>query len=166
MLDRKEKQVIIDSVKGDIAKCNAVFITNLVGAKATEATKTRKDVRDAGGKIVITRNTFFGKAAIGTHLEKSFTSFKGTTAVAFSFKDAAAVARVLKDAGKEQPIIDLRGGFLGIKELSVNEVLALADLPSRDQMLGTLLATFMAPASAFVRVLNAIKEQKETSTTV
>ncbi len=51
--------------------------------------------------------------------------------------------------------------MLGTQKLSKAEVVALAKLPSRDQMLGTLLATFNAPVSAFARVLFAIQEQKQ-----
>ena len=61
--------------------------------------------------------------------------------------------------------MDLKAGILDGQILTKAQVQQLADLPSRDQMLGTLLATFMAPASAFARVLYAIKEQKEQTQT-
>ena len=63
--------------------------------------------------------------------------------------------------GKENELVELRGGLLDGKALTPAEVNAIADLPSRDEMLGTLLATFNAPISALARVLFAIKEEKE-----
>ena len=90
---------------------------------------------------------------------------KGPTAVAFAFDDAAAVAKALKESGKSLEEVSLKGGVLGDKVLSVQEVNELADLPSRDEMLGTLLATFMAPVSALARVLHSVGEKKGESGT-
>ena len=74
----------------------------------------------------------------------------------------AAVAKIINDAsGEFTDIVTIKGGMLGTQKLTKAEVVALAKLPSRDQMLGTLLATFNAPVSAFARVLFAIQEQKQ-----
>jgi large subunit ribosomal protein L10 len=87
---------------------------------------------------------------------------KGSSAVAFAYDDEAAVAKIINDAsGEFVDIVTIKGGMLGTQKLSKAEVVALAKLPSRDQMLGTLLATFNAPVSAFARVLFAINEQKQ-----
>ena len=85
-------------------------------------------------------------------------------AVAFAFGDAPGVAKALKECGKEFELVELRGGLLDGKALSAAEVNVIADLPSRDEMLGTLLATFNAPISALARVFNAIKDSKEAGT--
>jgi len=163
MMTRKEKDVVVSSIKEKIEKSQAVFLTNLVGIPSVDAVRIRKNVREANGHVVITRNTLFARAAQGTPAEGLLKDLKGTTAVAFAFDDAAAVAKIVHDAsGEFKDIVTLRGGLLGTQNLSQEEVIALAKLPSRDQMLGTLLATFNAPVSAFARVMHAIKEQKES----
>lgn len=161
MITRASKQAIIDGIKDDLGKAQAVFLTNLVGVTSNDAVEIRKNVREVGGKIIVTRNTLFQKASEGLFCEKMLKDLKGTNALAIAFEDSAAVAKALKEAGKEQKLVELRAGFLGDKELSVAEVNELASLPSRDAMLGTVLATFMAPVSAFARVLYSINEQKE-----
>jgi len=162
MLTRPEKEKIIAGIKTDIDQAQAVFLTNLIGLPSNDAVKLRKSVRDAKGKIVITRNTFFERAGKDTACEEILADLKGTNAIAFAFEDAAAVAKSLFDAGKEHgEIVELRAGVLEGKTLSPEQVVELAKLPSRDQMLATLLATFNAPVSAFVRVMNSIKEKKE-----
>ena len=161
MLEKSEKEAIIQSLKTDIANSKAIFLTNLIGIGSNDAVKVRKSVRDAKGKIVVTRNTLFGKASVGTPAEGLLSNLSGPHAVAFAFDDAAAVAKCLKDAGADMQLVDLKGGVLDGQLLSKAQVKQLADLPSRDQMLGTLLATFLAPASAFARVLFAIQEKKE-----
>ena len=161
MMMRSQKEEVVKQLKEHFSNSKAVFLTNLIGISSNDGVKIRKDVRDAKGTVVVTRNTLFRRAAEGTHLEGMLKDLKGPNAVAFAFEDAPAVAKVLYDAGQEQELVDLKAGFLGDKELTKEEVVALAKLPSREQMLATLLATFNAPVSAFVRVLDAIKRQKE-----
>ena len=162
MMTRAEKDAVVSSIKEKIEKSQAVFLTNLVGIPSVDSVRIRKNVRDAKGHMVVTRNTLFARAAKGTFAEGLLADLKGTSCVAFAYEDAAAVAKVVNDAsGEFENIVTIRGGQLGTQKLSKADVVALAKLPSRDQMLGTLLATFNAPVSAFARVLFAIQEQKE-----
>lgn len=162
MMTRAEKDAVVSQIKEKIEKSQALFLTNLVGIPSVDSVRIRKQVRDAKGFVAITRNTLFARAAKGTYAETLLADLKGTTAVAFAFEDAPGVAKVLNDAtGEFEGIVTLKGGMLGTQTLTKAEIVALAKLPSRDQMLGTLLATFNAPVSAFARVLFAIQEQKE-----
>jgi large subunit ribosomal protein L10 len=161
MLNRSEKEAIIQDLKQDIGKAKAIFLTNLIGIKSNDAVSVRKAVRDSNGKMVVTRNTLFKKAAAGTPAEALVENLSGPHALAFAFEDPAAVAKCLKEAGSSLELVDLKGGILDGQMLTKAQVKQLADLPSRDQMLGTLLATFLAPVSAFARVLYAIQEKKE-----
>jgi large subunit ribosomal protein L10 len=162
MMTRAEKDAVVSSIKEKIEKSQAVFLTNLVGIPSVDSVRIRKNVREANGHVVITRNTLFARAAVGTFAEGLLADLKGSTAVAFAYEDAAAVAKIINDAsGEFNDIVTVQGGMLGTQKLSKAEVVALAKLPSRDQMLGTLLATFNAPVSAFARVLFAIQEQKQ-----
>lgn len=164
MMTREEKDVVVSAIKANIEKAQGVFLTNLVGIPSVDSVRIRKQVREAKGHVVITRNTLFARAAKGTYAESLLADLKGSTAVAFAFEEAPAVAKIINDAaGEFDGIVTIKGGILDGKSLSKAEVIALAKLPSRDQMLGTLLATFNAPVSAFARVLNAIKEKQETA---
>lgn len=164
MMTRAEKDVVVAGIKANIEKAQAVFLTNLVGIPSVDSVRIRKLVREANGHMVITRNTLFARAAKGTPAEGLLADLKGSTAVAFAFEEAPAVAKIINDAaGEFDGVVTIKGGMLDGKELSKAEVIALAKLPSRDEMLGTLLATFNAPVSAFARVLNAIKEKQEVA---
>lgn len=161
MLTRSEKDALIAGLKEDLAKSQAIFLTNVVGLPSNDANTLRKNVRDAQGKLVVAKNTLFEKAAKGTAAETLLAGLKGTQAVAFAFGDAPGVAKAIKEMGKDKELVELRGGLLDGKVLSAKEAKIIADLPSRDEMLGTLLATFNAPISALARVLFAIMEKKE-----
>lgn len=165
MLNRSEKEAIISDLKQKIEKSQAVFLTNLVGLQSNDAVRIRKNVRDAKGMLVITRNSLFERAAQGTKVEGVFKSLKGPHAAAFAYEDAAAVAKCLKQASEEfEGLVTMKGGALEGKLLTAAELKQLANLPGRDQMLATVLAGMMAPASSFVRLLNTIKEEKEKGT--
>ena len=165
MMTRAEKDAVVSSIKEKIEKSQAVFLTNLVGIPSVDSVRIRKNVREAKGHMVVTRNTLFARAAKGTFAEGLLADLKGTSCVAFAYDDAAAVAKVVNDAsGEFSEIVTIRGGQLGTQKLTKADVIALAKLPSRNEMLGTLLATFNAPISAFARVLFAIQEQKGGAT--
>lgn len=162
MMNKEQKAEVVNGLKKNIEDARAVFLTNLIGIPSNDANAFRKKIRDAKGATIVTRNTLYARAAAGTNVEKLLTGLKGPNAVAFAFEDAPAVAKAIYEASKEfEDIIELRGGFLGDKELSKAEVIELAKLPSREEMLGTLLATFNAPVSAFARLLNAMKDECE-----
>jgi len=162
MMTRSEKDVVISNLKESIEKAKAIFLTNMIGITSNDAVSVRKNVREVDGAIFVTKNSLFRIAAKGTVAEKMLTGLKGTNAVAFAFGDAPGVAKALYGASKELELVELKAGLLGDKELSLSEVIELAKLPSRDEMLGTLLATFNAPISAFARVLNSIKAEIES----
>jgi len=160
MLTRADKEAIVEGLKSDIERAQGIFLTNVIGITSNDGVALRKEIRESDGKLVVTRNTLFDRAAKGTVAEEMLSNLKGPRAVAFAFDNAPGVAKALKNAGKELEQVTLDGGILDGKTLSLQDVLALADLPSRDEMLGTLLATFNAPISALARVMHSIQEQK------
>lgn len=163
MLNRAQKGELVDQLKTKIDQSNAIFLTNLIGLSANDAVALRKSVREVDGTISVTRNSLFELAAKGTSAEEMLAGLKGPHAVAFAYEDAAAVAKCLKKAGDEhENVVELKAGLLDGKLLSKEELVQLANLPGKDQMLATLLATFNAPIGAFARVLEAIREQKES----
>ncbi len=161
MLSRARKVELVAGIKKDIEAAKAVFLTNVIGISANETAEVRKKIRAVQGKVVVTRNTLFKRAAEGTYTEELLSALKGANALAIAFEDAPAVAKVLKQAGEDFEVMEIKGGYLEGDALTVAQVKELADLPSREQMLGTLLATFMAPAATLARLLNALKEECE-----
>ena len=161
MLDKTQKQRVADSIRADIQRARGLFITNVVGIPAQEAVSLRKRLRESEGKIVVARNTLFKRAAEGTVAEEFLGNLQGCNALAFAFGEAPAVAKGLVEAGNDFDVVTLKGGFLDGEELSVKEILDLALLPSREEMLATVLASMMAPLSSFVRLVEAVREKKE-----
>lgn len=161
MITRAQKDAVIKDLKEKIENSRALFLTNLIGIEANDAVGLRRKIREAKGAVVVTRNTLFEKAAQGTYAEELLKDLKGTNAVAFAFEDAPGVAKAIYETNKELEAVTLGKGYLGTELLDEKKVAELAKLPSRDEMLGTVLATFQAPISAFARVMNALKDECE-----
>jgi large subunit ribosomal protein L10 len=100
--------------------------------------------------------------------------FKGPSAVAFSYKDPVAPAKILAQFAKDNQKLEIKGGVLKDKVLDVDAIKALAKLPSREVLLGQLLSVLNGVPSSFVRtiaaiprsllnVLTAVRDQKETA---
>ena len=86
-------------------------------------------------------------------IEMDAKKLEGQVAIAVSSKDEVAAAKIIAKLAKVNENLKIVGGILGTKELSVEEVNALAKLPTKEELLAKLVGTLNAPASGFVNVL-------------
>ena len=168
------KRVEIDSLAKCVKSSQAIFIVEFRGLTVSKSTAIRRAVRSSGGEMKVAKNTLM-RIALRESGEITADSIDtGPNAYVFAYNDAAATARALRDFSKEKgnEALVIKGGILGGKELNRDQVNALADLPSRDVMLATLLGVLNGPIRGFVTVLSGparglvtalsqIKEQKE-----
>lgn len=170
-MDKSAKVKVVEEIQEKFKKANATFITDYKGIKALEMDEIRKALRDASIDFKIVRNTLAKRAIKGTELESISGDLKGSTAIAFSYKDAAAAAKALVQFTKDKPNLKLRAGTLGKKAISLEGIKGLAELPPREVLLGRLLGSMKSPTTGLVMVLsgvprkflyalNAIKDQK------
>ncbi len=163
MLNRETKENIVSRLREDITNAQAVFLTNVIGISANDAVSLRDHVREAKGKIVVTKNTLLKIAGKGTAVESLLSNLKESNAIAFAFGEVPEMAKCLKKAEDDSKAVTIKGGLFDGRALTIEQIRMLAELPSREQALGTLLATVLYPVSAFVRVLNSIKDKKENN---
>lgn len=170
-MDKSAKVKVVEEIQDKFKKASATFIADYKGLKALEMDEIRKALRDASIDFKIVRNTLARRAIKGTELETISGNLKESTAIAFSYKDAAAAAKTLVQFSKDKPNLKLRVGTLGAKVISLAEIQGLAELPPRDVLLGRLLGSMKSPTTGLVMVLsgvprkflyalNAIKDQK------
>jgi len=171
-LNRDEKAGKVRILNETFTKAKFAVVTDYRGLKVTELEKLRKELRQNDAFIQVAKNTLLKLAVQGTEFEDLGESFTGTTAIAFSFEEPVGTAKVLADFAKEFDALKIRSAVMDGKVLTVNDVSALAKLPSRDQLLGQLCGVLVAVPTGLVRALNgvpsnlvyalqAIKEQKE-----
>jgi large subunit ribosomal protein L10 len=158
-LNREEKQMVIEALAKKLQKSPAVFLADFKGLKVEELGGLRRKVREAGGEIQVVKNTLIRMAAEGTGTEVINDHLAGNNAVGTTTGDPAALAKALVEYAKTKDKLVLKGGALSGRLLSVDQVKAIADLPSRDVLLATLLGTMNAVPSGFVRVLAAVPQK-------
>jgi large subunit ribosomal protein L10 len=140
-----------------LLKAQAIFAADFRGMTVGQATDLRNELRKANVEYKVVKNTLLEIASKGTDKEGLNPFYKGPTAIALSYDDPVAAAKVLSKFNKDATIpFKLKGGVLTGKAINVNDIQALADLPSREVLLAKMLGSMQAPASNFVRVLAAV----------
>src|SRR3954462_7706679 len=152
---RPEKVAVVDEVRERLSNAGASLLTEYRGLDVTAIGELRRSLRQAGGEYKIYKNTLVRFAArdLGLEIDELLT---GPTAIAFVEGDAAAVAKALRDYARTNPALVVKGGVLGTKPLSADEVRALAELPSRDVLLSQIAGAFAAPLQQFAGLLQAL----------
>jgi len=154
VLEIKKQQVAELKDRFDKA-CAGVFV-NYKGITVADDTKLRKELREAGVKYTVTKNTLIHLAIDGTDLAALDDVLEGTTAVATSEDDYAAAARILAKYADTNKDFTLKGGFIDNEVIDLDKLQSLSKLPSREVLLATVCNAFQAPIAAFARVLQAI----------
>jgi large subunit ribosomal protein L10 len=153
---RPEKVAVVDEVRERLSSSTAVLLTEYRGLKVSEIAELRRNLRTAGGDYKVYKNTLVRFAVADLGIEGIDELLVGPTALAFVEGDAAAVAKALRDYGRTNPALVLKGGVLGSKALSADEAKALADLPSREVLLSRLAGGLAAPMQQFAGLLQAL----------
>jgi len=174
-LKKENKQQLINELHEKLLSAKAVFLADFRGMNVTQATELRNELRKASVEYRVVKNTLLDLASQGTDKVSLTTHFAGPTAIAFSYDDPVAAAKVLTRCAKDQQAtFKLKAAVLSGKSISVSDIQALADLPSREVLLAKLLGTLNAPISgfvgtlaavpgSFVRVLEAVRSHKQNA---
>jgi large subunit ribosomal protein L10 len=153
---RPEKVAVVDEVRERMSAASATLLTEYRGLKVSELAELRRQLRAVGGDYKIYKNTLVRFAARDLGLEGVEELLVGPTAVAFVDGDAAAVAKALRDFGRTNPHLVIKGGVLGSKALSADDTRALAELPSREVLLARIAGGLAAPMVQFAGLLQAL----------
>ena len=174
-MNKENKQQVVAELHDKLQRAKAVFLADFRGMNVGKATDLRNELRKASVEYKVVKNTLLDLASRETDKESLSPHYVGPTAIAFSYDDPVAAAKVLSRFAKEQQAtFKLKAGILSGKVISVADILALADLPSREVLIAKLLGSMQAPTAnfvgvlaavpaSFVRLLGAIKAQKEVN---
>ena len=156
-MPRAEKEKAVQDIQEKFKKAQAVFLFEYHGLNVADMTGLRMKLREGQAELKVLKNTLVKKALEGSPLKEAISSdFKGPIACAFSYSDAVSTAKVLADFKKEDQSLNFKSGVLKERRIQVQEIKALAKLPSREVLLAHLVGTLAAPISSFVRVLAAV----------
>ena len=173
------KQAVVAQLKEQLESAKGVVLTSYKGLTVAQDTDLRRELREAGVSYHVVKNTMLRIAAKEAGIEGIEEHLDGTTAFAFSTEDAVAPAKVIcgfikKNKLEDAEVLTVKVGMVEGKVIGVDEVKALAALPSREELIAKLLGSMNAPISNTVNVLqgvirnavyvlDAIRSQKESA---
>jgi large subunit ribosomal protein L10 len=157
----EQKQQLVSVITEKLRNSKATVVVDYRGLKVKEVTELRKQLREAGVEFKVYKNSMTRRATAELELTQIDEALVGPTAIAFSNDDVIAPAKILNEFAKKHAALEIKVGVIEGKFASLEEVKALAELPSRDGLLSMLLSVLQAPMRNFAVVTKAVAEQKE-----
>lgn len=153
------KKPIVEEISQNIADAESVVLVNYSGLTVAQDTQLRREMREAGVIYKVYKNTMMNFAFQGTPCEAMCKDLDGTNALAISKTDATAPARIVAKFAKTAPKLELVAGVVEGGYYDQNGIKALAEVPSREELLGKLLGSIQSPITNFARVMNQLAEK-------
>ena len=153
---RPEKVALVDEIAAKLEGAAAVFVTEYRGLTVGALAGLRGSLRGVDAEYKIYKNSLARFAAEKAGLDTLGEMLVGPTALTFARTDTVGAAKVLRDVSKTNAMLVLKGGTLGASALSVADVTALAELPSREELLARLAGGLQAPLVKTAGLLQAL----------
>lgn len=148
----QKNQQQVDVIKEKLAKAKSVAVVNYEGTSVNDQVKLRSDLNEVGGEMYVTKNTLIN-IAIGKG--KVSNSLTGMNALVFSYQDAVSALKKLFAFHKDTDKLEIKQGLYEDKVVSFEELKTLSELPSKDELIATMINRLQGPASGLVNVLKA-----------
>ncbi len=156
---RSQKEQEVQQLHNDLLGVSTLVLTTFTGLTVAQETDLRRQVQASGGRYHVVKNTLAARAAKGTPAESLLSGLKGVNSIAYTAGDPVALARTLTRYAKDNPAFTFRAGVVEGRVVSLEQIQALAALPSREELLARLLGLLQAPAARLVSLLSAPARQ-------
>ncbi len=156
-MNRHQKEQAVGNLAYEFSEAEAVYAVDYRGLSVAQISELRARLLQNDTKLKVVKNSVTKLAAEKAEVTSINEELSGPTALAFVRGDAAASAKILSGFVKESgDILELKGGLLNGKALTSADVVAIAKLPSREQLIGQLVGLIASPISGTARSLNAL----------
>lgn len=155
------KQQVVTEIADKLRASKSTIVVDYRGLTVSEATELRKQLREAGVEFKVYKNSLTRRAAESAEIAELNEFLTGPNAIAFSNEDVVAPAKVLNDFAKDHEALEIKAGVIEGKLVTLDEVKAIATLPSREGLLSMLLSVLQAPIRNLALATKAVADQKE-----
>ena len=170
----EQKKTIVKDLQEKFSKKKILIVTDYKGLNVQDVNSLRRKLREAGTEYQVVKNSLLVRACKDTDVEMLKDYFTGPSAIALSYDDPVAPAKLLTEFAKENKKLEIKVGVMNGKVLDLSKINELSSLPSHEVLLGQLLSVMNGVPSSLVRalgdvprkmlnLLQAIKEQKEAA---
>lgn len=155
------KKQVVEEIADKLKNSVSTIVVDYRGLNVAEVTELRKQLREAGVEFKVYKNSLTRRASEAAELAGLNDSLTGPNAIAFSTEDVVAPAKILNEFSKKNEALEIKAGVIEGNIVSVEEIKALADLPSREGLLSMLLSVLQAPIRNLALAAKAVADQKE-----
>ena len=155
-VSRAKKTEQVEKLSKDLKNVANVVVATYSKLTVAQDYELRKALRGAGAKYQVVKNTLAERAAKGTKIEEGLKNLAGVTSIAYTTGDPVAMAKALTKYAKDTPEFTFKVGVVEGRVISIKEIEALANMPSKEELLSKLLFLINAPAQRLVTVMNAV----------
>ena len=152
----EQKKAVVEGLADKLGRCASSVLVKYEGITVDDDTKMRKALREAGVEYSVIKNTLIGKACDKVGFEALKPNLEGMNAIAISYDDPIAPAKILKEYAEKIESFEIRGGFCDGAVLDAAGINALADTPSKEVMIGKILGSIQGPLYSLAFALQAI----------
>jgi len=163
-MDRAQKHNEVKELNGTFAAAKSAVVLGFKGLTVDKDTALRRSLRENKANYRVSKNTLLRLAVKETSFESLATHFKGATAVATSSGDVVGLAKVVHGFLKENPTVTFKGAILDGQPTTAKDFQTIAELPSRDVLIGKLLYLMQYPVAGLAVALDQIRQKKEAGT--
>jgi len=146
---------MVSEVAAKLQGAQSLIVAEYRGLNVERVTQLRAKARNSGVWLRVLKNTLARRAVQGTPFEKLSEQMVGPLMYGIS-QDPVAGAKVLSEFARENELFVIKAGAMPNAMMSAQDIKALAALPSRDQLIATLLGTLQAPIAKLVRTMNEV----------
>ena len=155
-MNKEEKKIFVADMKDRLQRAQATFIVDYQGLHVEAMNRLRKELKQIGTEFQVVKNRLMKLACQDTEAESLKEHFAGSCALAITYDDIVASAKVLVDFSKDNEKLDIRIGQMSGKPMDLDAIKRLADLPGQDELLSQVLSAMKEVPTSLVRVLNGV----------
>ena len=155
----EQKKAVVEGLADKLGRCASSVLVKYEGITVDEDTKMRKALREAGVEYSVIKNTLIGKACDKVGFEALKPNLEGMNAIAISYEDPIAPAKILKEYAEKIETFEIRGGILEGSVVDAATVNELAEIPPKEVLIAKLLGSMQSPLYKFAYVLQAIVDK-------
>jgi large subunit ribosomal protein L10 len=156
----ESKKVVVEEIKEKFSAAQSAVLVDYRGLTVEEVEQLRTNFRNAGVDYKIYKNNLVKIAIKGTEFEALAENLTGPNGIAFGMEDPVAPAKIIKDFAKDHDKLELKAGVVEGQYCNLEEITAIAEIPSKEVLVGRLLGSIKAPLNNFVYFLSNLSEEK------
>jgi large subunit ribosomal protein L10 len=155
-VSRAKKKEQVDKLGKQLQTASSLIVTTYSKLTVAQDYELRKALRTTGAKYAVVKNTLAARAAKGTKAEGVLKDLSGVTSIAYTEGDPVALAKALSKYAKDNPEFTFKAGVVEGRVISIEDIKALATMPSKEEIYSKLLFLINAPAQRLATAVNAV----------